>query len=290
MSRARNWVFTLNNYTELEWKALTELECSYIVLGKEIGEKCGTPHIQGYVEFENPKLLGGVKKLLSERAHIEKRKGTAKQASDYCKEDGDFFEKGTISQVQGARNDLVRACSLIKETKSMKSVIDEEPTTFVKFSKGLTLYHCALLPPRDPNTKPIVYWFWGQTGTGKTKSAYELTTSMFAKPTENKWWDGYEQQEGILLDDLRKDNFSLSFLLRLLDRHPMRVEIKGGSVQINSKYIIITSDEAPHHWYQGNDLAQLRRRVDYQVHKGLVHKGDGVILDPSPLLEEETDD
>lgn len=45
MDRLRNIVFTWNNYDEAALEAVREFAdtCSYIVVGKEVGE-CGTPH------------------------------------------------------------------------------------------------------------------------------------------------------------------------------------------------------------------------------------------------------
>ena len=70
MSRARAWCFTINNYTIEEINACDEIECNYIIYGDEIGDT-GTPHLQGYIEFENAKTLTSVRKSLGGRAHVE---------------------------------------------------------------------------------------------------------------------------------------------------------------------------------------------------------------------------
>jgi hypothetical protein len=82
MDRSNNWVFTLNNYTESNLDTLKNLG-KYIIFGKEIGEKC-TPHLQGYIEFEKRITLGKLKKT-DKRIHWEKRRGSQKQAINYCK-------------------------------------------------------------------------------------------------------------------------------------------------------------------------------------------------------------
>jgi len=45
-TRLRRFCFTLNNWTEEEWDALTEFQCTWMVMGKEVGEN-GTRHLQG---------------------------------------------------------------------------------------------------------------------------------------------------------------------------------------------------------------------------------------------------
>lgn len=103
-TQMRNMFITLNNWTEEEYVKLSGMKgVKYYVIGKECGEQ-GTPHLQGYFEFTGGKRLSTIKKLLP-RIHIEKRKGTPKQASDYCKKEGNYVEFGELSK-QGERNDL----------------------------------------------------------------------------------------------------------------------------------------------------------------------------------------
>ncbi len=76
---AKDWCFTLNNYSDEEYKALLakyEDEASqirYIVIGKEVGAN-GTPHLQGFVQMKLRKRLTQMKALIGERAHLEKRR------------------------------------------------------------------------------------------------------------------------------------------------------------------------------------------------------------------------
>lgn len=115
--QGKYWVFTLNNYTEFEigciWgdNITTDTGITYIVAGKEVGEEQKTPHLQGYVEFKSNKRLDAIKKITVAykgddiefmclpfaRARFARREGTAKQAADYCKKDGDFREFGVMS-------------------------------------------------------------------------------------------------------------------------------------------------------------------------------------------------
>lgn len=96
---SRNYVWTLNNYTEEELATLSSEEFKsktlYCVYGKEKGEEKATPHLQGYCIFRTPLRLAAVKKLISGRIYAAHRKGTHAQASDYCKkQDPEFIEWG----------------------------------------------------------------------------------------------------------------------------------------------------------------------------------------------------
>ncbi len=136
MSRHRNYVFTINNYTTKHISSLQDEEKSkYIVFGKEVGKK-GTPHLQGYLEFKNPVSLEAVKSRFDcPSMHLEMRRGTALQASDYCKKDKDFHEHGTRSN-QGKRTDIEYVYNLIRDSQSDYEIQEEAPHTYAKYYKA----------------------------------------------------------------------------------------------------------------------------------------------------------
>lgn len=95
--RARGFAITLNNYNDNEYNQLLEiaqLHSEKYIFGKEVGKE-GTPHIQGYLYFENGKSFSAVKKLLdNQRIHIEIAGGSPKQNYDYCSKENNFECKG----------------------------------------------------------------------------------------------------------------------------------------------------------------------------------------------------
>lgn len=110
-----------------------------------------------------------------------------------------------------------------------------------------------------------MHWFYGSTGTGKTRSAYEISPLAYFKSPTNHWWDGYEGQETVIIDDYRVDFCKFSQLLRLFDRYPLSVEVKGGTVEFLAKDIYITTPKSPQDTWASRteeDLAQLMRRIE----------------------------
>lgn len=126
------------------------------------------------------------------------------------------------------------------------------------------------LPVRQQKTE--VHWYYGPTGTGKSREAYriaEAASSYYVKDPTNKWWDGYDQQDVVIIDDYRRDFATFATLLRLFDRYAMSVEYKGGTVQFNSRMIIVTSPKDPKSTWEGRsdeDIQQLMRRIDFKLH------------------------
>jgi len=65
--QGKSWAFTLNNYTPEDEKLLKDLEKSYVVYGREVGET-GTPHLQVVIVFRKSVRFAALKKICN-RAH-----------------------------------------------------------------------------------------------------------------------------------------------------------------------------------------------------------------------------
>lgn len=252
------WCFTLNNYSDEDEQTIAQWNVNYVIYGKEIGDS-GTSHLQGYLELEKKCRLGGVKKL-HERMHLEIRKGTQAEAIAYCKKDGNVVEFGVKSGGQGARTDLDRVRQVALEG-GMKTVTAYHSMQQIRVAEKFLTYNEE---PRD--WKPEVIWLWGTTGTGKSRLARELVNidDCYIKNDGTKWWDGYDNNEYVILDDFRDSWWSLTEMLSLLDRYEKRIEYKGGLRQFKPKVIIVTCAVAPDSCYLGTGerIEQLMRRID----------------------------
>jgi len=156
---------------------------------------------------------------------------------------------------------------MVKAGSSIPDIANAYPKSFIMYGRGIRDLQSVLsLKGREHRT--YGYWCYGATGTGKSRWAHGLTaSSTYVKDPFSKWWDGYVQQETVVVDDYRPNKeLSFSDLLRLADYYAMSVQTKGGSVQFNSKRIIIT---CPHPIVQSfahltfmeeGSIAQLERR------------------------------
>lgn len=110
-----------------------------------------------------------------------------------------------------------------------------------------------------------VFVFWGKTGSGKSKRAWEEATfDAYPKDPNTKFWDGYTGQKNVVIDEFR-GLISISHMLRWLDRYPVIVEVKGSSVVLQAEKIWITSNISPNEWYKDIDeetLNALKRRLN----------------------------
>lgn len=91
--------------------------------------------------------------------------------------------------------------------------------------------------------------FWGRTGTGKSRDAWAAAgLDAYPKDPRNKWWTGYKGSPNVIIDEFR-GSIDIAHLLRWLDRYPVLVEIKGGSVVLRAVRFWITSNIHPREWY-----------------------------------------
>jgi hypothetical protein len=265
MSKSRGFVFTINNPSEEDERLVQQLGCSegvsFLVYGRERGES-GTFHFQGAVEFRSPRSFRSVARLLP-RGHVQQRRGSPQQAWDYCVKGGDFTSFGERPSGSGARTDIQSIRDILRSGGGLDEVVNAPQITpqLFKFAQASAAYFES---PRD--FKTTVYWYYGRSGTGKSRRArYELSGErVFTKcPGSGGWWDGYDAHKSVIIDDIRKEDFSFATLLSLLDRYEHRVPVKGGFRQFIANVVIITAPFSPVQFTpMGEEAEQLVRRID----------------------------
>lgn len=261
MSRVRNWCFV--SFVNLEWEALIGDEILYICFGKEICPDTKRLHWQGYAEFSKQNTKKRVKELFgSNEIHVDPRRGTQKQAIDYCKKDGDFYEFGELKK-QGKRTDMTSVREMIQDGFT-NSEIAGMATSWqsINFTQKLRE---MLIEERPSDIKPVVYWIWGETGTGKTKRAREISDDNYDDlDYKNDFLIGYTGKSCVVFDDFR-GGVPFNLLLKMLDYGKCTVNTKGGCVSFAATTVIITAPYHPEKIYKkvGENLAQLIRRIDH---------------------------
>lgn len=262
--QAKHWCFTLNNpkngYDDLN----NVKDWSYMVAGKEIGEN-GTPHLQGYVAFNKRYRFNAVKTMLP-TAHLEVACGTPLEASDYCKKDGDYFEAGELPQHAGHaggeanRQRCKRVIELAKK-RDLMAIEDEAPDLYLRHYSTLKRIGMDNPPDVMDIDKLEHEWLWGAPGVGKSRLA-RLENPGFYLKSHNKWWNGYKEQEVVLIDDLDHDTAKWigQFLKNWCDHYPFQAETKGDNMYIRPKKIVVTSNYTIEELFLDPSLAEAIKR------------------------------
>jgi len=261
MSKARTYVYTLNNYTAEEEQAYQAIPCKYHLYGREVGES-GTPHLQGLIQFPSPRSFTSVTKALT-RAHVEVCKDLAASLV-YCKKDGDFWQEGILPK-NGAPSIQDRAARnkrLLEEDLDLLVSTGELSANQVPVIKKARIImaqeKCVAFTA--PDTRGI--WLWGPPGTGKSHQARLDFPDIYVK-AQNKWFDGYIGQKTIVLDDFDKQGVCLGHYLKIwTDKWSCNGEIKGSTVALQHEQFVVTSNYHPDDlWCDDiNMLAAIKRR------------------------------
>lgn len=270
----RRFVFTWHDYTESDVEKVITFFDNYAKYGIFGKEQCPTTkknHLQGFCNLSKPLRFNAIKKHLDNRIHIEKANGSDEQNQTYCSKSGDVFEKGKPDK-KGKRNDLQPLISAIQSGESnITAIAQGYPDVYIRYYRGIRDYISKMHPVPHRHEKTEVFYFWGPPGTGKSKSALERArnideTSIYYKP-RGLWWDGYEQQTSVIIDDfygwIKYDE-----MLKICDRYPYKVQIKGGFQEFTSKFIFITSnvDTKDLYKFPGYDTAALERRITQKLY------------------------
>lgn len=207
--RTKNWVFTAHQM-QMDLSLLSPF-VSYMIVGNE-KTSIGGQHLQGYVQWKTRKSMNSCKtwlgraiqastpdeqQTLCQRIHVEPRKGTPWQATEYCMKEGDFNEIGTrpikprqmhinaslhrkrntpSSASQEIVEDELQEVQHLVDTKGSDGVCAEHPLLYNKYMKYISAY--AFISAERSNKKYL-------------KETYEHKE---LRPHQQKWLDSLLSQ------------------------------------------------------------------------------------------------
>lgn len=250
-----NWCFTFH-YTDdtkdlvLKWWDALCAQAHYAIGGWEVCPTTGRDHLQGYVQFLKRRRLTELKRLPNGLGvHWEPAKGDEQQNIDYCSKGGDTIVFGDEPRViNGGKREQQRWADTLKYAKAGQfELID--PQLQITQCKNLEFIRQKYLPKPDNlnhNTRHI--WIYGPSGSGKSYNARALFEQKFYDKSQNKWWDHYNGEENVLIDDLEQENGRalIAHLKRWLDIYPFVAEVKQGVCKnLRPENVIITSNFHP---------------------------------------------
>jgi len=228
----------------------------------ERGGETGYLHWQLLVAFHKKVRLAGVKNVFGASCHCELSRSDA--ANDYVwkedtRVDGTQFELGKLAFKRNCPKDWDELWNCAKSGR-----IDDIPADV-----RLTHYRTIKQIEKD-HLQPIavertIYVFWGAAGTGKSRRAWqEAGLDAYPKDPCTKFWDAYQGQENVVIDEFRGE-INISHILRWFDRYPVNVECKFGATTLRAKKIWLTSNVDPREWYptvnQDTKDALMRRLI-----------------------------
>lgn len=287
--RSRKWCVTINNPTEDDWNQMHSIDCEYKVYAPEVGEK-GTPHIQGYLHFQNDRWMKALKKRLP-RAKLIVARGDAYHNRDYIigpyERDGKYkeynpaaIEVGTCPE-QGARNDLKAVAARIMNDPVPNPIRDvENHSVMARYGHFVRELRSEYLSQRAfddwaSGWKPEVIVRWSRfSGIGKTRHTFNAAREKGVRVCEAQikkdgygykcWFHDYNPGDIILFDEF-VGQMDFEWCKKFFDRYPIQMEYKGGFITRVASDIHITSNRHPEEWWPGmcttNEWGAMLRRL-----------------------------
>ena len=255
---------------------LTNKQVRYVVWQKERCPETNRDHLQGYIELLRSSKMSTVKNYFADPSvHLEPRSGTQEQAVRYCTKDESRvegpWELGTKATggCDSKRNDLISFRDAIRDGKTDQQLLEDYPREYARYPKFVSTVRTTTERSKATTREVKCYVLWGETGCGKTryvydKHGYQDVFKLDLGDASTLWFDGYESQPILLLDDFY-GSIKYHTLLNYLDRYPVRLPVKGSHSYAAWHTVYITSNKSPDEWYlKANGLgttAALDRRL-----------------------------
>ncbi len=255
----------------------------YLVCQKEQGGNTEREHIQGYVYFSTKKRATTVGILFRcKHTAFQTVNGTPAENRAYCTKldtrikDTEPFEYGDCPGGQGSKLKNVAASIL---NRGIVASINEYPETYLSHASGMhklaNFYQIQQLRGKRRSEPVNLFVAWGEAGSGKTywadnydpPNTFTLPEQSTGGPT---WFDGYEGEPTLVVQDFDKTVLNYRTLLRMCDETFHQFKIHGGYVIGQWDTIIITANDPPTDWYDyrvnpwyydGLQVGPLQRRV-----------------------------
>lgn len=262
-TRTRKWQVTINNPIDHGMdharirEVLSDMELEYSCMSDEIGAE-GTYHTHVFLQGRNQIRFSTMKNKFP-GAHFEMCKGTAQENRDYIKKEGKWatskkketnlpetFEEFGECPVErpGKRSDLDDLYDMIRAGKTDKEIMDEDARYMLNLDKIERARQIVLESRyRDTFRQLHVEYWWGPTGTGKTRGVMEKYgyANVFRVTDYDHPFDSYRQQDVVVFEEFRS-SLKIQDMLNYLDGYPLELPCRyQNKIACYTKVYLITN-------------------------------------------------
>lgn len=262
--QSRKWLLTINNPALYEMehdnikKILSEWKTiKYWCMCDEIGKE-NTYHTHLFIYSSGGVLFNTVKKKFPS-AHIDFCRGTTQENRDYIRKEGKhkgtekeetnlsntFEEYGELPiERQGQRNDLIDLYDMVKSGASDYEILEANPEHILTIDK-IDRARQIVRSQQYRNTfreLSVEYW-WGKTGTGKTRTVMERYgyENVYRVTDYQHPFDSYKGQDVIIFEEFNS-SLRIQDMLLYLDGYPLELPCRyNNKVACYTKVYILSN-------------------------------------------------
>lgn len=288
--RARGWMLTINaeKHTKNEIDAILGTVPTASVYSEEAGSTTGYRHYQAFAYWEG-KITGSRVRALFGDTHAEPAGKPAIACAAYCSKDrthlsgpywlGDYESVPGMmpTEAQTERKDRFRdAQQHIAEGWRYEDFINNAEwmrwgLNHKNAIQDLIAAHAYATCGTHMRDTISVDYIYGPSETGKSFSTYETYgfRDIFVPDPSNTSFpfEGYQGQPVILLEEFRS-SFKFDYMLKVLDRYPLLLNIKGSHTYACWTKVVITSNITLDEQYP--NLSERREPFYRRLNRGIV--------------------
>lgn len=232
-----------------------KLSIDYLCITQERHED-GSPHLHALLTTKNKVDIRDPRYFDAWDFHpkVESARDTDFVRTYILKEDKEPLEVGEY-----CGNSKRAVMKKLSETKEKNELILNTPLTnlvqtghiniysYKQYSEAKRLYSLDILKSAQTLiVERTCLWIYGQPGSGKSYAARTLYGDNVYLKQQNHWWQGYNGEPVVLIDDYDKCGACLSHHLKIWsDTYSFTAEIKGGHCYPVYHTLIITSNYLP---------------------------------------------
>lgn len=253
--------------------------CKYMIYQIEKAPDTGTLHAQTYLEWKKSICILELKNVCGlKTSHIEPRFGPRKDAREYCMKvesrnsEDEWGEIGEwVENIQGQRQDILNLVEDLKEGISDLEIVLNHAHLMARYTNGVNTMKQII-----EETKAIqiinreIIWIWGKSDTGKSHRVTEQYPHVCMIEYDGKFFNGYREHEVVCFDDIVKDHIEPRVFLRITDKYPVPINIKGTNRPWKAKKIFFTSNYPPDAIFEDVDGTEtfkaIMRRITKIIH------------------------
>ena len=160
---------------------------------------------------------------------------------------------------------------MLEPGTTLKDILMMDPSLALEahnLERALTACKQAFITPLTTDDVKGI-WIFGPAGVGKSHLVREIEPSLYLK-SQNKWWDTYNGEPSVLIDDFDKMGTCLSHYIKIwADKYGCVGEKKGSQTPLCYSKFYITSNYSPDElWGVQEDrdlelIAAIKRRFKF---------------------------
>lgn len=228
----------------------------YIVAREEHKEEDGgaAHHLHVYLKTKNPVDIREPSFLDVGEAHGNYQGCRSNRAvMKYVTKDGEYITNIDLEAVEEARQTKKAIGKRLMTGTSLSAMTQEDPSLIFGYKRlKVDLLEFRLDTYQKKLRTVKAFWLWGPTGTGKSHRALAMMgETYYMKAGHNKWWDGYEGQKNVWIDELPLEAavWNMNYMKRWSDKYPCMVEVKNSTAYLEVELLVVTAQHSIRQFY-----------------------------------------